>query len=115
MRLTYKQYLAQVKEGDVGEPRFPTLHIVSCVYIDTYIMTDWTDLVTKVYEKNKSRKGYFYKHALKDAQKLYTKGKAVRDEAATNTVKYLGKVARRSLRKLKQKSYRRKTAGKKRQ
>jgi len=38
-------------------------------------MTEWTDLVTKVYNENKSKPGYKFKNALKDAAKIYKKSK----------------------------------------
>jgi hypothetical protein len=34
-------------------------------------MTAWTDLVTKVYNENKSKPGYKLKNAMKDAAKIY--------------------------------------------
>jgi hypothetical protein len=36
-------------------------------------MTAWTDLVKKVFNENKSRSGYKFKNALKDASKIYKK------------------------------------------
>uniref|UniRef100_A0A6C0H4R0 Uncharacterized protein n=1 Tax=viral metagenome TaxID=1070528 RepID=A0A6C0H4R0_9ZZZZ len=36
-------------------------------------MTDWTDLVKKVYNENKHKHGYMFKNALKDAAKIYKK------------------------------------------
>jgi hypothetical protein len=38
-------------------------------------MTEWTDLVTKVYNENKGKPGYKFKNALKDAAKIYKKSK----------------------------------------
>lgn len=34
-------------------------------------MSAWTDLVTKVYNENKSKPGYKLKNAMKDAAKIY--------------------------------------------
>ena len=36
-------------------------------------MSEWTTLVTKVYNENKSKPGYKFKHAMKDAAKIYKK------------------------------------------
>jgi hypothetical protein len=37
-------------------------------------MTAWTDLVKKVYNENKSKPGYKFKNAMKDAAKIYKNG-----------------------------------------
>jgi hypothetical protein len=37
------------------------------------IMSEWTQLVTKVYNENKSKPGYKFKNAMKDAAKIYKK------------------------------------------
>jgi hypothetical protein len=39
-------------------------------------MSEWTDLVTKIYHQNKSKPGYKFKNAMKDAAKVYKKGSA---------------------------------------
>lgn len=39
-------------------------------------MTAWTDLVTKVYNENKSKPGYKLKNAMKDAAKIYKRSGA---------------------------------------
>ncbi len=36
-------------------------------------MSEWTTLVTKVYNENKSKPGYKFKQAMKDAAKIYKK------------------------------------------
>lgn len=36
-------------------------------------MSEWTKLVTKVYNENKSKPGYKFKNAMKDAAKIYKK------------------------------------------
>ena len=36
-------------------------------------MSEWTTLVTKVYHENKSKPGYKFKNAMKDAAKIYKK------------------------------------------
>ena len=38
-------------------------------------MSEWTQLVKKTYAKNKHKKGYKLKHAMKDAKKVYKKKK----------------------------------------
>jgi len=49
-------------------------------------MSEWTQLVTKVYNENKSKPGYKFKNAMKDAAKIYKK-KGPSTAAASSTKK----------------------------
>lgn len=50
-------------------------------------MSEWNELVKNVYNKNKHRAGYMFKHALKDAKKVYSgktaKAKTMKSKSKT--------------------------------
>ena len=61
-------------------------------------MSTWTDLVNKTYNENKHKRGYFLKHALKDAKKVYNSGSS--DVKKVIEKKPKGKSQKRSKRKM---------------
>jgi hypothetical protein len=63
-------------------------------------MTAWTDLVTKVYNENKSKPGYKLKNAMKDAAKIYKRSPtATASDAAPGKTKKGRKGSRRQTKK----------------
>jgi hypothetical protein len=58
-------------------------------------MTAWTDLVTKVYNENKSKPGYKLKNAMKDAAKIYKRSPAAAAASAPGKTKKSRKGSRR--------------------
>lgn len=59
-------------------------------------MTAWTDLVTKVYNENKSKPGYKLKNAMKDAAKIYKRSPAAASSAGKTKKSRKGSRRRKS-------------------
>ena len=62
-------------------------------------MTAWTDLVTKVYNENKSKPGYKLKNAMKDAAKIYKRSPTAAAASGTTKTKKGRKGSRKQTKK----------------